>query len=245
MTAWVVLHHLPLAYNQVGPCLTVNANDVAQWKYDVRSGQSNARIVLGEQLCEGTLMRGLLVHSAGNYAELLMRLIGWNLATFVGVMNRDARVLGLTHTHYVDLTGISPLDRSTAKDQGRMAVDLMTSEPIVDQIVTLPSVALPDAGVVISFTPFVGTNGVVGVKSGYTDLAGGCDVMAVNMTVGKYTILFYAVVLGQHGGDPLAIAGNAALNLAHSLRLSIKVVTTKSGTQLKWIGSPSFVTTTT
>jgi serine-type D-Ala-D-Ala carboxypeptidase (penicillin-binding protein 5/6) len=236
MTTWVVLHQLPLSYQQTGPCLLVNAHDVALWRYDVHSGQSNARIVLGERICEGTLLRGLLVHSAGDYSELLLNLIGWSPATFVRVMNSDARHLGLKRTHYVDLTGIAPGDKSTAANQTTLAVDLMSHEPIVDQIVTLTHVALPYNGVVVSYTPLIGVANVVGVKSGYTNAAGGCDVMAVKVVIGANTFLTYAVVLGIHGGNTLAIAGADALALNQMLRPMIKQVRTSSGVVLEWTG---------
>ena len=171
--------------------------DVALYDYDVASGQSNARIVLGERICEGTLLRGLLVHSAGDYSQLLQSMIGWSPATFVRIMNADARTMGLTRTHYVDLTGISPGDQSTAAEQATLAVNLMDDEPVVDQIVALTHVSLPYNGVVESYTPFIGVANVVGVKSGFTDPAGGCDVMAVKVTIGANTFLTYAVVLGR------------------------------------------------
>jgi D-alanyl-D-alanine carboxypeptidase (penicillin-binding protein 5/6) len=236
MTAWVVLHQLPLSVHGRGPCRVVDTSDVAQYDYDVSSGQSNARIVVGERICEVTLLRGLLVHSAGDYSELLLKMIGWSPATFVRVMNADARALGLARTHYVDLTGISPADQSTAGAQATMAVDLMSHEPIVDSIVDLTHVALPYNGVVVSYTPLVGTANVVGVKSGYTDPAGGCDVMAVEVTIGATSFLTYAVVLGQHGANSINVAGELALALEHSLRAAIKQVRTTAGVQLEWTG---------
>ena len=236
MTVWVVLHQLPLTYSQRGPCRTVSAHDVALYNYDVDSGQSNARIVLNEHICEGTLLRGLLVHSAGDYSELLQSMLGWSQSTFVRVMNRDARSLGLTKTRYVDLTGIAPGDRSTATDQASLAVDLMINEPIVDSIVQLTHVVLPFAGDVISYTPLVGTNGVVGVKSGFTDPAGGCDVMAVRVNIGKVTFLTYAVVLGQNGGDPLGVAGQSGLALSRQMRSFMVGTSSSAGTLINWIG---------
>src|SRR5665213_668074 len=236
MTVWVVLHQLPLTFQEPGPCLVVNAYDVALYEHDVATGQSNARIAMGEKICEGTLLRGLLVHSAGDYSQLLQRMIGWSPATFVRVMNIDARKMGLSRTHYVDLTGILPEDQSTAGDQATLAVTLMTNEPIVDQIVALTHVSLPYNGVVVSYTPYIGVANVVGVKSGFTNPAGGCDVMAVKVTIGANSFLTYAVVLGQHGGNALNVAGSAALTVSRSLRSSIKQVRTPSGFQLEWIG---------
>jgi hypothetical protein len=134
----------------------------------------------GITLCESVLLRGMLVHSAADYAQLLVTLVGMHEPTFVTAMNQAARSLGLHRTNYADVTGISDGDLSTAQNQATLAADLMTDEPVVQGIVDLPEVSLPVVGVVESFTPFVGQGNVVGVKSGFTNAAGGCDVMAVN-----------------------------------------------------------------
>lgn len=245
MTAWVVLHLLPLGVGQQGPCLTVTSGDVEMWEYDVATDQSNVAIAQGERICEDQLLQGLFVHSAGDYAQLLVDLTGLSDSAFVAQMNVDARSLGLVHTHYVDVTGISPGDRSTAGDQAALVVDLMNAESVVKAAARLPRVWLPVAGEVGSYTPFIGDDGVVGVKSGFTSEAGGCDVMAVRVNVHGRLVTTFAVVLGQHGADPLALAGQAALALSRSLVPSIGTVTTPTGAELAWIGTPSDVTTTT
>jgi D-alanyl-D-alanine carboxypeptidase (penicillin-binding protein 5/6) len=245
MTTWVVLQDLPLTFGEKGRCLVVNANDVAMYNYDVATDQSSAKIALNEKLCEGTLLRGMLVHSAGDYAQLLLSLMGVSESRFVATMNTDAKALGLTRTHYVDFTGISPGDTSTAQDQTTLAVDLMTSESIVRQIVVLGEVKLPVAGVVVSYTPFEGQYGVVGVKSGYTNPAGGCDVMAVNVPINNTVITLYIAVLGVHGGDAIDRAGEDALVLAQSLKSKIKVEANSTGRTVMWTGWPGYSTATT
>ena len=97
---------------------------------------------------------------------------------FVARMNQTARNLGLRHTHYADDTGVSDESVSTALDQAKLAAVLMSS-PLVRSIVDQTEVDLPVAGFVNSFTPLVGDHDVVGVKSGRTSAAGGCDVMAL------------------------------------------------------------------
>ena len=61
-------------------------------------------------------------------------------------MNADATALGLSQTHYADYTGISTGDLSTAQDVATLTVDLMTSQPFIDSIVSLTKVHLPVAG---------------------------------------------------------------------------------------------------
>ena len=82
MTAWVVLQKIPLAVGQIGSCLTVNAQDVAFFHQNLSIQESTVKIVVGKRLCENTLFQGFSVHSAGDYAEMLVRLTGMNNAVF-------------------------------------------------------------------------------------------------------------------------------------------------------------------
>jgi D-alanyl-D-alanine carboxypeptidase (penicillin-binding protein 5/6) len=243
MTTWIVLQEFPLDNSDKGVCETVTAGDVAMYNQDVVEEQSVAKIVKGQYICERTLLRGIFVHSAGDYAQLLANLTGLRPPEFVALMNRDAVNLGMRHTHYVDETGISPRDVSTAQDQTILSVDLMSDEPIVRDIASLTKVWLPIAGVVDTYTPDLGQGGVVGVKSGWTTPAGGCDVMALNLQLNQTIVTTYLVVLGEHSRNALALAGRAALNLFYSLRPSIARVATSTGVQVEWIGSLSDVVT--
>jgi len=245
MTTWVVLQQLPLQFDQAGPCTVVTAQDVAFFHENLSIQESTAKIAIGEKLCEGTLLRGLLVHSAGDYAQLLVQLTGMSTAGFVNKMNADAKILGLTKTHYADFTGISPSDLSTAGDVTTLTVDLMTNEPIIDDIAKLTKVHLPVAGWLGTYTPLLGSDGVVGVKSGYTLAAGGCVAMAINVKVGGIVVPTYEVVLSQPGDDALDVAADHAIALMKALRTSMKLVATSSGRVVQWVGSASLVTPTT
>jgi len=243
MTTWLVLQEFPLGNSQLGACETVTASDIDLYNQDVAQGQSVVKIVKGQYICERTLLRGIFVHSAGDYAQLLAEFTGFSTRAFVNLMNREALALGMNHTHYVDVTGISPGDVSTAQDQSVLAVDLMSTESIVRSVAALTKVWLPAQGVVGTYTPDLGRSGVVGVKSGYTEEAGGCDVMAVNLRLNKTIITTYIVVLGQQSNNALALSGQVALALYRSLRPSIARVATSSGVQVLWIGSLSDVAT--
>jgi D-alanyl-D-alanine carboxypeptidase (penicillin-binding protein 5/6) len=245
MTTWLVLQEFPITNSENGACEKVSAADVALYKEDVEQEQSVVKIVKGQHICERTLLRGIFVHSAGDYAQLLANLTGLTQSEFVALMNREARTMGMDHTHYVDETGISPGDVSTAQDQTKLTVTLMTSEPVVRAVAALTKVWLPVAGVVDTYTPDLGQGGVVGVKSGWTTPAGGCDVMAIDFVLNQVTYTTYIVVLGEHSRNALALAGRSALNLFYSLRPSIARVRTPTGLEVEWIGSPSDVITTT
>lgn len=235
MTAYVTLQKYPLSPGQTGPCLTVNAPDVAYYRTIAAQGQSSAAVAVGERLCEDQLLAGLLIHSAGNFATMLANLSWGGTQAFVARMNDDARTLGLTHTHYEDVSGIGSGSVSTALDQGELAATIM-GYAVVRAIVIQPTVTLPVAGTLGTYTPFVGVDNVVGVKSGRTDAAGGCDVMAMSFRFDGRSELAYAVVLGARGGDLLGPAGNDALALAQSVVESQRSVEIPAGTVVGTIG---------
>ena len=235
MTAYVTLLKLPLAPQQTGPCVRVNGADVKYYDAIAADGESSAAVAVGEVLCESQLLDGLLVHSAGNFATLLANLSWGGTKPFVAQMNAQASALGLVNTHYADVSGIDTGSVSTALEQGQLAARLMQF-PVVRSIVDQPSVRLPVAGTLGSYTPFVGTHDVVGVKSGRTQAAGGCDVMAMAFVHDGVTELAYAVVLGARGGDLLGPAGNEALALDDSVVLSQQTVSIPAGTVVGTLG---------
>lgn len=235
MTAYVVLQRLPLAIGQSGPCVTLSSADVQYYDSLVATDQSSAAVAAGEVLCESTLLEGLLVHSASNYATLLADMAWGTTTAFVARMNAEALALGLTHTHYSDVSGYDAGSVSTALEQGRLAALLMQSA-LVREIVNQSSVTLPVAGTVGSYTPLVGIDNVVGVKSGRTNAAGGCDVMAMTFELNGQTQLAYAVVLGARGGDLLGPAGSDALAIEQSVLNSATTLHLARGTVVGSLG---------
>jgi len=200
----------------------VSSYEEAIYRNMVATGQSNVAIATGETLCEDQLLEGIFVHSAGDYAVILQRMTGTTLPAFVSEMNATAHSLGMEHTRYVDVTGINARSESTAADQITL-VQLLMQNPLIAQIARLTSVWLPVAGIVTTYTPLLGTHDVVGIKSGFTSEAGGCDAMAVQDLVAGQPLTTYAVVLGQHEGDELTAAGEAALALVHAADAGVAV----------------------
>ncbi len=235
MTAYVTLQKLPLAPGETGPCLRVNAGDVANYDEMVADGESSAAVAVGETLCENQLLAGLMVHSAGNFATMLANLTWGGPVAFVQQMNDEARTLNLVGTHYADVTGVDAGSVSTALDMGELA-SLLMENPVIREIAAQSTVTLPVAGTLGSYTPFIGVDNVVGVKSGRTQAAGGCDVMAMTFSLDGQTQLAYAVVLGAQGGDLLGPAGDEALALERSVMASLRTLWIPAGTVVGTLG---------
>lgn len=214
MTAYVVLHDHPLAPGAQGPAVTVTTADADNFGIDTVTDQASVELQAGEVLTEYQLLEGLLIHSANDFAYVLATWDAGSVDAFVAKMNADAAALGMRSSHFSDASGFSTGSTSTAADLLTLASEAM-ADPAFASIVRMPSVDLPVAGTVGSYTPLVGTTpGVIGVKSGYTSAAGGGDVLAYQTAVGGRTIVTLAAVTSQQGPTVLDAAGKVALALA-------------------------------
>jgi D-alanyl-D-alanine carboxypeptidase (penicillin-binding protein 5/6) len=216
MTAYVVLRDHPLARNQSGPTITVTQADVDDYDNATVNDDSNAEVTLNEQIPEALVLGGMLVHSADNFADLLATWDAGSIPAFVAKMNAAAARLGMDNSHFADASGVDPGSQSTASDLLKVAA-LDMDDPVFASMVTMSSITLPVAGTISTYTPLLGVQGVIGVKSGFTSAAGGGDVLAVHRTVHGKSVLLLAAVTGQTGPVVLAQAGLHALALVDAL----------------------------
>jgi D-alanyl-D-alanine carboxypeptidase (penicillin-binding protein 5/6) len=224
MTAYVVLEDHPLALGQPGPRVKMTAADAAQFGTDTVTDQANVLLKAGEVLTEYQMLEGLLVHSANDLAYALANWDAGSVGAFVAKMNSTAKDLGMNGTHFADASGFSPSSESTASDLLRVAAVAMT-DPVFAQIVAMPAASLPLAGTVGTYTPLVGTTGVVGVKSGFTNAAGGGDVLAYKTTVGGHAFLALAAVTSQEMWTVLGFSGKEDLAVARAAAARVESVT--------------------
>ncbi|HYM49334.1 MAG TPA: hypothetical protein VET65_02065 [Candidatus Limnocylindrales bacterium] len=197
MTALIVLEDHPLAPGQPGASLTVGPQDVAAYRRDVALDESSVPVTAGESLTELQLLEGLLIPSASNFADLLARWDAGSVDAFIAKMNQRASQLGLTHTHYADASGFSPLTVSIPQDLVEVARRAMM-QPVFAGIVSMPSATLPVAGTVRSTDALLSEGLVVGIKTGHTNQAGGNFVFAADMVVdGGLPVRVFGAVMGQ------------------------------------------------
>lgn len=210
MTALIVLEDHPLAPNEPGPVLTVSRADVANFFAERNQGESVLPVTAGEQLTEYQLLQGLLLPSASNFADMIANWDAGNVPAFVGRMNARAATLGMMTTHYADVSGFSPSTVSIPADLIRLAQVAMRL-PVFAQIVGQSQATLPVAGVIHNLDTILGQGGIVGIKTGHTDQAGGCFVFAADLTVDGQVVRLYGAVMGQPNFLPGAFAATTAL----------------------------------
>jgi D-alanyl-D-alanine endopeptidase (penicillin-binding protein 7) len=173
MTAMVVLDaNLPL-----DEPIEITTDDIDLVK------NTHSKLPIGSRLRRDDLMRLALMASDNRAASALGRSYPGGIDAFVAAMNAKAQSLGLTQTHYVDSSGLSPQNVSSPADLGRLVAAASSYELIREYTTTSAvSVQLPDSKRKLSF---VNTNALVrhsdwkiGLsKTGYINEAGKCLVM--------------------------------------------------------------------
>ncbi len=173
MTAMVVLDaKLPL-----DEAIEITSEDIDTVK------NTTSRLPVGSHFRRDDLLRLALMASDNRAASALGRNFPGGIAAFVEAMNAKAAALGLTQTHYVDSSGLSPQNVSSPADLGKLVSTASTYELIRDYTTTSAvTVQLPESRRKLTF---VNTNSLVrhsdwkiGLsKTGYINEAGKCLVM--------------------------------------------------------------------
>ncbi|MBC8737364.1 D-alanyl-D-alanine carboxypeptidase [Paraburkholderia sp. UCT31] len=201
MTAMVALDQNPA----LDETLVVSGEDVDHLKH------SASRVPVGTQLERKEMLRLALMSSENRSASAVSRnALPGGLPTFVASMNQKAQALGMTHTHFDDSTGLSPQNVSTANDVVKMA-DAASHYALIHQFTTLTHYDEDVGTRKLSYhnsDPMVGRPGwdIQLSKTGFTNEAGRCVVVKVNMPTGPVVIaLMGADTSGGRSSDMIAI----------------------------------------
>ncbi len=196
MTAYVILKGHPLKTGETGPTVTITPADAQRYLQMVAQDQSTLPVSAGMVFSQFDLLQGLLIPSANNFAEVLATWDAGSQAAFVQKMNAEAKALGMSNTAYADASGFLPGSVSTAEDQIILA-RLVMQDPLFAQIVGTQSTRIPNVGTVTNVNQLLGQDGIVGIKTGFTEDAGGNLLFAARRQVGAQTVDIIGAVLGQ------------------------------------------------
>ena len=133
-------------------------------------------LVKGEQITVRGLLDGLLIYSANDAAEVLAQIYPGGREGFVRAMNIKAEALHLNNTHFSNPTGLDGnTHSSTARDMVRLAEFAMRNPLFAEIVVTKEKMVTDKTGKIVhrlkNINELLGEDGVVGVKTGWTENA--------------------------------------------------------------------------
>jgi serine-type D-Ala-D-Ala endopeptidase (penicillin-binding protein 7) len=168
--------------------ITVTQDDVDTEKH------SRSRLSVGTTLTRGEMLHLALMSSENRAAHALGRTYPGGMATFVTLMNAKAKMLGMTGTSYVEPTGLSSLNQSSAQDLATL-VNAAHGDPMLRELSTSTGYQVAVGSRTLQFN---NTNRLVknpeweiGLqKTGFITEAGQCLVMQTKIAGRKLIMVF-------------------------------------------------------
>ncbi len=263
VTALVVLDRMPLAAGENGPELTLTEADAGIYSQTIAEGGSAAPVVPGSVFSERQLLQAMMLPSANNYSITLVTWAFGSMPAFLQAASDWLAAHDLAGTHIADSSGLDSDSRSTPADLvtiGKLALE----HPVLSEVVAEQSAVLPGIGTVENTNKLLGKNGVIGLKTGTTRVAGACLLFAAEATVGGEIITFVGVILGAPNHRQLnqdvteliasATAGFSELQLVEAgdsfgsyttpWGAASEIVAAESASVLVWQDAPVTVTPT-
>jgi D-alanyl-D-alanine endopeptidase (penicillin-binding protein 7) len=168
--------------------ITITQEDVDTEKH------SSSRLRVGTTLSRGELLHLALMSSENRAAHALGRTYPGGLDKFVALMNAKAQLLGMKDTRYVEPTGLSSQNQSSAHDLATL-VGTAYDDPLLREYTTTPGKMVAVGKRTLQFN---NTNRLVknpdwdiGLqKTGYISEAGQCLVMQAKIAGRKLIMVF-------------------------------------------------------
>ncbi|MDB5873833.1 MAG: D-alanyl-D-alanine endopeptidase [Ramlibacter sp.] len=168
--------------------ITITQDDV-----DTEKG-SRSRLKVGTMLTRGELLHLALMSSENRAAHALGRTYPGGLDAFVSVMNAKAKMLGMKDTRYVEPTGLSSQNQSSAHDLATL-VGAAYTDSVLREFTTSPGHQVAVGNRTLQFN---NTNRLVknpaweiGLqKTGFINEAGQCLVMQAKIAGRKLIMVF-------------------------------------------------------
>ena len=172
----------------VDEMITVTQDDV-----DTEKG-SSSRLKVGTSLSRGDMLHLALMSSENRAAHALGRTYPGGMSVFVSLMNAKAKLLGMTDTSYVEPTGLSSRNQSSAQDLATL-VNAAHADPLLRELTTSSGYQVAVGRRTLQYN---NTNRLtknpewdIGLqKTGYISEAGQCLVMQTTLAGRKLIMVF-------------------------------------------------------
>ncbi|MDO5479149.1 MAG: D-alanyl-D-alanine carboxypeptidase family protein, partial [Clostridia bacterium] len=196
VTAMLALEHLDLE----------GTSTVSKEAVDIEWDSSKLDLVEGESFNNYELIKGMMIASGNDAANVLGEAVSGNMTDFVALMNEAVKEIGCTGTHFTNAHGLTDENHyTTVEDMAKIAKRAMEN-PKFREIVKTTYFELPKTDKQDKERTFYNTNNLLtnrrtsdylyspatGIKTGYTEAAKNCLVASAE----KDGVKLITVILG-------------------------------------------------
>lgn len=173
-------------------------------------GGSQIFLEPGEEMMVDDLLKSVIIASANDAALTLAENVGGSEEAFVSMMNNKAEELGMTSTHFENVTGLDDdvvNHLTSAKDIAIMSRELLKYDKVSEYAtIWMDTIRNGEFGLTNTNRLIRFYKGITGLKTGYTSKAGYC----VSASAKRDNLHLIAVIMGAETSQ---IRNNAATKL--------------------------------
>jgi D-alanyl-D-alanine carboxypeptidase (penicillin-binding protein 5/6) len=195
VTALSILKEKPLSPGQQGPVITMTAADAQLYADYLAKNGSVVPIAAGQRISEYQALQAMMLPSANNMADTMAKWAFGSMDNYIAYANQFVQQLGMTQTTVADASGFSPKTVSTAKDLVLLG-EAALENPVLAGIVKQKQAQFPGVGTIHNVNYLLGVDGIIGIKTGNTDEAGGCYLFGAKRTVEGKSVTVVGAILG-------------------------------------------------
>jgi D-alanyl-D-alanine carboxypeptidase (penicillin-binding protein 5/6) len=159
------------------------------WRQGQKDNESKMWVALNSDVSIDDLLKGIIVQSGGDACVVVAESIGGSESAFADMLNVRANELGLTHSHFVNSSGLpDPGQYMSAEDLAKLAAHVIRTYPdyyhyFAIKDFTWSKIRQPNRNTLVDENI-----GVDGLKTGHTDAAG-YGILASSLRNGQRLIL--------------------------------------------------------
>lgn len=197
ITSLSVLNENPMQLGQQGPTITLGPKDVAIYNNYVANDGSVVKVIDGEQISLYQTLQTIMLSSANNMSDSMAIWAFGSLDEYGNYANSFLSKNDIKNTQVgSDASGLAPSSKSTAEDLVKIG-KLSMQNPVLAEIAGQTTASgIPVVGNIKNVNFLLGSNGIIGVKTGNTEEAGGAYVAAAKVKVNDKTVTIVTSVIG-------------------------------------------------
>lgn len=226
LTALLVLEKYPLLPDETGPKILITEADVQNYRNYLAKDGSVIPVRAGDELTQYQMLQALMLPSANNIADKLAIWSYGSLENYAIAAHKYLESKGINNTQVgADASGLSPDTKGTSEDLVKIGT-LAMENPVLASIVAQPEVQnFPlggKTGTIKNVNFLLGTQGIIGLKTGNSDEAGGAFVSASKTIIDDQPVI---IVTAVSGAKDLVTAMRQSLPIVSSAQQKFTAVT--------------------
>jgi D-alanyl-D-alanine carboxypeptidase (penicillin-binding protein 5/6) len=159
------------------------------WRQGQKTNESKMWVAVNSDVSIDDLLKGIIVQSGGDACLVVAEALGSSESGFADMMNERAKEIGLTHSHFVNSSGLpDPEHYMSAEDLAKLSAHIIRTYPDYYKYFAMPEFTWSNIRQPNRNTLIGPNTGVDGLKTGHT-LAAGYGITASSVRDGRRLIL--------------------------------------------------------